>query len=391
MKTLEGPRRLNAEKTYGSSIARVVSSLMYVEQQTRVEELAQIFDHNPDLMALGVTDSRGAYSGIVTRMHFFATLGRPFGRDILGRKPVSVCLEQVSCFSPHQNLFLVARQLEDALRDPQTTYFALCNAAGEFRGIFSSLDLLGYLSRMTQDDIDLAGNLQERMMRPRATWEGGGWRAMAAIQTAKGVGGDFCFCRDLGHHRWLFAIGDVSGKGMSAAIITSLLWGIVRSWDFDRGLKAFLQEVNTALIQTFHLEKYLTGVFFIFDSHKRSIRFADMGHGHAAIMRGGKLGTLQLPHLNLPLGIDAELVPQIFRFELKNEDMLCVWTDGLPEQENPEGEEYGQERLEKLVVEQQRHPQRIPELLFASLAGWHGDLPRHDDMTWFQLHMTDQA
>src|SRR6185369_14741718 len=152
------------------------------------------------------------------------------------------------------------------------------------------------------------------------------------------------------------ALGDVSGKGVAASVLTSLLWGVLQFYDYRKGLKRLLAQVNEALIRTFHLEKYLTGVFTIFDPVTRELTLADMGHGHSWLVRGGKARPLRFQGpsgasgMNLPLGIDLGLEPQVYRLKLRPGDLLCLYTDGLTEQESPAGQEFSETTVVHLAT-----------------------------------------
>jgi sigma-B regulation protein RsbU (phosphoserine phosphatase) len=100
----------------------------------------------------------------------------------------------------------------------------------------------------------------------------------------KGVGGDFIYHRTLAKDRQFVALCDVSGKGVAASMVTTLLWGIMETYDFTRGLKAFLRDLNQAVIKAFHLEKYLTGLFLVYNPKTQQVKIADMGHSLAFLL-----------------------------------------------------------------------------------------------------------
>lgn len=260
----------------------------------------------------------------------------------------------------------------------------LNDAEGRFTGIFTSKDLLTWLSRMTQEDIALAGQLQVRLVPLRSGESGLGWFTQAFSHSAKGLGGDFYHVIPLGGQKVFVALGDVSGKGVAASILTSLLWGVLRFYDFRKGLKRLLLQVNEALIHTFHLEKYLTGIFLTYDAENRELTLADMGHGHSFLVRQGKIRPLRFPNMNLPLGIDLGLEPTLYRLRLQPGDLVCLYTDGLTEQVSAEGHEFGDASVWRLASAP-GNPQALPETLLAALAAHQGAVPRLDDVSWLQL------
>lgn len=381
------------EKIYGSSLLRVAETFEYVVAADRIATVAELFQAHPDQMAVGVCDAEGRAKGLVTRVHLFNLLGKPYGREVLHRKPVADILEVVESFDMNANLFQTAEHLQASMDRSVLHYYLLHDADGRFRGIFSSKDLLAYLSKITQEDIHLAGQLQERLVKGRTSEKGEGWSVEAFSQSAKGLGGDFYHVMPLADGRVFVALGDVSGKGVAASVLTSLLWGVLQFFDYRKGLKRLLAQVNEALIRTFHLEKYLTGVFLLFDPATRHLTMADMGHGHSWIIRQGKARPLRFEGpsgssgMNLPLGIDLGLEPQVFRLKLQAGDLVCLYTDGLTEQENEAGEELGETAVVRLACRHSDAPDALPESLLHRLSRHQGPVPRLDDVTWLQLRV----
>ena len=381
------------ERVYGSSLLRVAESFEFVASDSRVTDLAELFQAQPERMAVGVCDADGRALGLVTRVHLFSLLGKPFGREVLSRKPVADIVEVVEAFDMNANLFQTAERLQPSMDRSTVHYYLLVDAEAQFRGLFSSKDLLAYLSKMTQEDIQLAAQLQERLVKGRLSEGGPGWAVEAFSQSAKGLGGDFYHVMPLPDGRLFVALGDVSGKGVAASVLTSLLWGVLQFYDYRKGLKRLLAQVNEALIRTFHLEKYLTGVFLVLDPATRELTLADMGHGHSWLIRGGRARPLRFSGpsgasgMNLPLGIDLELAPQVYRLKLQAGDLICLYTDGLTEQEDEEGHEFGETAVVRLACRTGSSPESLPDALMAGLARHQASVPRLDDVTWLQLQV----
>ena len=166
---------------------------------------------------------------------------------------------------------------------------------------------------------------------------------------------------------------------------------MLQFYDYRKVLKRLLAQVNEALIRTFHLEKYLTGVFLLYNPRDRTLTLADMGHGHSWLIRNRKARPLRFPGpsgasgMNLPLGIDLELKPQVFRLHLQPGDLLCLYTDGLTEQENQDGREFGETAVVRRAISCSEHPEELPAALLDSLTAHQTSVPRLDDVTWLQL------
>jgi sigma-B regulation protein RsbU (phosphoserine phosphatase) len=238
---------------------------------------------------------------------------------------------------------------------------------------------------MTQDDVELAGNLQERLVAGSERFDRPGFRGEAWSRPAKGVGGDLWFARPLAGERSFLALCDISGKGVAASLVVAMVWGMLRAFDLGRGLPALLAELNDAVLSSFHTEKYLTGVFLVVEPRAGRVLLADMGHAHVALLRGGRAQAVRTPRANLPLGIERDIEPAVFSLPLLPGDGLLVYSDGIPEQENPDGEEFGEAgllgRSAAILAAGGDLGRELPTLFDAHRAG----SPQQDDMTFLWL------
>src|SRR6185295_18289842 len=134
------------------------------------------------------------------------------------KKLVQEITEEVPFFNAHSNLFAVADEVRQGSKSDSPRYFLLVDTQHKFMGIFSSHDLVRYLSQITQEDIELAAMLQERLVREHERVVGKGWKLNAWSHYAKGVGGDFYSHRSLAGGKEFITLCDVSGKGVAASI-----------------------------------------------------------------------------------------------------------------------------------------------------------------------------
>lgn len=346
-------------RLYSSSVLRAARHFWSVPAASTTTDLADELQRRPQIQVVAVLDEEGRAAGVVRRDRLFALISKPFGRDILGRTPVSELAETVPVFDAHAGIFTVAQDALSTETEEASLYHVLVDEAGLFQAVLSSQDLANYMSRITQDDIELAGELQERLQESNEAIGGEGWGFEAWSRPAKGVGGDFYFTRRIGDGRFFLALCDVSGKGVAASLVVSMTWGMLRVFDLRRGLGNLVQTLNEAIVNTFHLEKYLTGFFAVYDPAARDLAVADMGHSHALLFRGSSVLSPRMQRSNLPIGIERDLDPVIGRWKLENGDRLFVFSDGLTEQENAAGEEYGERRLIRTVAESASPSKRL--------------------------------
>ncbi len=374
---------------YSSSALHAARYLHYVKASTNLLRVADALQDEYDIPAVAVVDDGGQVLGILRKDRLFALLGKPFGREVLRRSLVAEVVEEVPAFDAHADLFAVAeRMLPSASALPRNGGNEFCILVGEdggFQALLASQDLANYLSRMTQEDIELAGRLQERLLAGEGHEGGDAWSIEAWSRPAKGVGGDFYFTKQVDDGRLFLSLCDVSGKGVAASIIVSMVWGMLRMFDFRRDLRELVIGLNESIVATFHMEKYMTGVFLIYDPAQKRLLFADMGHSHAVLFREGSPRSLKGPRGNLPIGVDIELDPAIYPYRLLAGDKLLLYSDGLIEQEDSRAAEFGEQRLISTAASAIARGERLRDVIPAALDAHRRGTPQQDDMSFLLL------
>lgn len=382
---------LSIPRTSGPSMVRIASSFAYVDADVRVSDVYRAMSDDESVQAIGVVERSGAVVGILVRRDFFATMARPYAQDVFRHHPVREVMTEVRAFSADSDLFAVAEEIKRDLREPVVSYYLLTTSEGRFSGVFSSQDMLVYLSEITQTDITMARNLQARIVRDREISVGKRLELVAASQIAKGVGGDFYKVARYDDHRWMIALCDVSGKGVAASVITSVLWGMMSVYDFNRGLLPFVRDVNRYLFRTFETERFVTAILMDYDEESGVISLCDLGHSHLMVYREGRLSTVKTGQNNLPLGILPELEPRIDTFRPRPSDLLLMITDGLIEQPNIAGEIYSYSRIAQVIADVADSPvEVISDHLASDFSRFRGKRPLTDDVTWALMRFAPQ-
>ena len=377
------------KRTSDQSVVRIASSTTFVRADVRIADLYDAMTQNATVQAVGVVDSDETVVGIVVRRDFFATMARPYAQDVFRNHPVREVMTETRSFSGDSNIFTVSEEIAEDMRKPVVIYYLLTWSGDRFAGVFSSQDMLVYLSAITQADIAMARKLQSRIVRDREISVGQRLELVAASQTAKGVGGDFYKVTQYAEHKWLIALCDVSGKGVAASIVTSVLWGMMSIYDFSNGMVPFVQQVNRYLVQTFETEKFVTAVFMDYDEITGRVSVCDLGHSHLFLFRDGKMRAVKTNQNNLPLGIVADLEPSVDTVRPSPNDLLFVITDGLIEQANLVGQEYGLQRVSQVFGERDAEPvEAISDALFNR---FRGRRPLGDDVTWALMRFAPQT
>lgn len=362
------------------------SSLWYVEESVPALSLADALGDDT-IPAVGVVDASGRVKGIVIRRDFFNLLSRPFGRDVTKKHIVKDVTSTVKTFHWEENIFFVSSEIQAEIGKHENCYFLLKTDDERFAGIFSSRDMLMYLSDLTMKDLELARKIQTRLVKEYYRYSGYRFEVVASSIMAKGVGGDYYGVREYAPERWIIMLCDVSGKGMAASLITSMLSGMMETYDFSQGLEAFITGLNRTLVESFEQERFITGVFCLLNAATGKVVYCDMGHSYKYLLRNGSVLEFKNRASNYPVGITGDLPrPEASSFTLQRDDIFFLLTDGILEQLGPDGDDYSFNRLSSIL---KRHGSgKLETLKIKLLEDFHrfrGNRPLHDDTTFLLL------
>jgi len=381
---IEAIRQLQPRHRYGSSALKAADSFWVADEGIGAAALADALRERGGGEAVALLRGDGAAVGLVSRERLFGMLTKPFGREVLGRMPAREIAEPCPVYDARKSLFEVANDLLRGDAVPERCL--LVGEGGRFEGIVSARGLSAYLAQMTCDDVSAAAVLQERLLASGVA-SGPGWRLGSWSKAARGVGGDFWYGEALPDGRAFMALCDVSGKGVAASLVVAMAWGMIRAFDIGRGLSALVSALNEAIVAAFHLERYLTGFFAIYDPKTRVLEAADMGHSHALVFRRGEARRLSSASANLPVGLEPELRPTLARWRLRDGDVVFVFSDGLVEQPNQAGEEFGEAGLARAGALGFASGRGLEEAVPAELEAFAGETPQLDDMTLLALSL----
>lgn len=373
------------------AISRIAKGAHFVYGSDNILDLNDAWRRRTEIEAVGVLDKDDRIIGIVIRDKLLALVSRPYGRDVLTNHPISEFMDQPHVIPEDRNLFSVAEDIDPLMKQQGISYFVLSRAENRYGGIFSTQDMLVYLSEMTQNDIALARRLQSRMVRDKEVQVGDTFEIAGMSRTAKGVGGDFYSIKRYAPGRWIFALCDVSGKGVAASIITSLIWGMITIYDFSKGLTGFVKSLNASILQKFEAEKFVTGVLMDYNEHTGDVELCDMGHGYTYLVRSGRFLKLKNTQNNLPIGVMQDVEPTTNRFRPQPGDLYLITTDGLLEQKNTEGEEYSEAHIAQLIGADPNQPvELMVDKLMKEFNRFRGSQALSDDVTFTLLRFARQ-
>ncbi len=242
-----------------------------------------------------------------------------------------------------------------------------------------------------REELKMAHDAQMRLL-PKVMPRIKGFDLDAFCVTANEIGGDFYDVIEVSPDRLDIVIGDVSGKGASAAFYMAELKGVIQALaPHFTSPRKILMEVNTFLRKNFEANTFATMVYGIFIPSKRKIVLARAGHTPVALMKEGKVVWIETRGLGLGLA-PTEVSGSLIRektFVMNHGETLFLFTDGLIEARDPENQEYGEKRLgDALLPLSGLSAQEILREIHQDMEQFSRGVARHDDVTIFILRVT---
>ena len=232
-----------------------------------------------------------------------------------------------------------------------------------------------------RQEMQLAHDLQMRLL-PNVDIVAPAATVAARVVPAESVGGDLYNLFRLAGGKTGIMIGDVSGHGYQAALIMALAMSastIHAQATDDPGetLGALLDSMRDELMTT---EMFISLFYAVVDREAGTVRYANAGHPHAFVIH--KKGKIErLPAMDPPLGMGTE-APRGASRPWNGDDLLLVFTDGVSDARNRQGERLGEERIIELAKQHRADPPaRVLERIFELLDNHTGDTRRRDDLT----------
>ena len=198
--------------------------------------------------------------------------------------------------------------------------------------------------RRLDSDLALARDVMEDLL-PRATPTLDGFDIAGAHESSLAVGGDYYEFIPLPEDRWGVVIADVVGKGIAAALLVAAIRASIASLvGHELAVRAIMRRANRFFHESVEEGRYVTLFYMVLDVPARSLLYVNAGHVPPVLVRAnGEVDLLE--EGGVPLGLFQ--APRYFEGHatLTPGDVLGLYTDGIVEQTNPDGEEYGSSRL----------------------------------------------
>lgn len=232
-----------------------------------------------------------------------------------------------------------------------------------------------------EHELQLASEIQQRF-QPTAPPHVPGYELQGISFPCYEIGGDYYdfIARDDG--RMVIALGDVSGKGTAAALLMSSLHAAVHAQAItNQSIGNTIREVNRYLAENTPPNRFVTLFYAELDPATGALSFLNAGHNPPLIVHAA--GTVeQLASGGIPLGIASDADFREGRTQLAPGDVLVIYSDGVSEAQNPQGEEFGTVRLNEVVARNvDSSASGIRDRIEAALSKFAQGMPAADDIT----------
>jgi len=230
-------------------------------------------------------------------------------------------------------------------------------------------------------EIEIAREVQERLL-PRGGPAVKGLDYAGHCRPALTIGGDYFDYLQTPSGEIGFALGDIAGKGVPAALLMASLQASLRGLTAGgvSDLRELMAKLNTLVYDATPKNRFATFVYVLYDQDSRRVRLCSAGHNASLLISHDEAKWIRPP--GIALGLMRKAAYEQVEFTLAPGDRLILYTDGITEARNAVEDEYGEDRLAQFALTLGDLP--AAESLTACIAQvdhFAGSTPQHDDMT----------
>ena len=237
-----------------------------------------------------------------------------------------------------------------------------------------------------QSDLSVAREIQQGIL-PRSfklkVSDPGAVDIFASMEAAKDVGGDFYDFFPIDDHRIGFAIADVSGKGVPAAIFMAVSHTLIKATGIrDLASNECMETVNNILCNESVGSMFVTVFYGVYDLTTGQVDYTNAGHNPPYILHADGSVEMLKNDCNLVLGAVEDMKYNSQSLQLNPGDALVMYTDGVTEAENKAHDQFGESRLEtELAALQGADSKQIVQTVLAKVREFAAGAPQSDDIT----------
>jgi hypothetical protein len=239
-----------------------------------------------------------------------------------------------------------------------------------------------------EEELTIARGIQQGLL-PRGLPREGWLHASGSSAPSFQVGGDYFDCFPIGEDRWAALVVDVSGKGVSSALVAALLQGAFLTFD-DGPIDGKIRRVNRLLNERTEEGKYAT-IFYCTIDANGLVTYVNAGHCSPIVVSSGEK-AVYLEATGVPVGLvdDAEYTRETV--QLKPGDTVVIYSDGVTDAQDASGKFFGRRRL-RLSIENAMHlsAAELHSALQDTLEAHTADAEQADDLTLLVLQYRPQV
>lgn len=230
-----------------------------------------------------------------------------------------------------------------------------------------------------ENELQLARRVQSEL-RPTSDCAAPSLEFAASSVAADHVGGDFYDVFDAGDGKIAIVLGDVSGKGVPAALLVSVLQGAIRS-SAASDLELASGRINRMLCERTSRSRFATLFWAVFEPRTGTLRYVNAGH-EAPILVHKAGHSIRLHEGGPVLGLLPDVQYSVGTVNLESADTLVLYSDGINEAMNQRDEEFGVDRILQILLENtDAAPSAICRRITESVSAFAGNAPPQDDCT----------
>jgi sigma-B regulation protein RsbU (phosphoserine phosphatase) len=265
----------------------------------------------------------------------------------------------------------------------------LSELAGSFNGMTSKIrELIGELRKKEKLEAELAiaRQVQERLF-PRRVPELPTLELHGVCIPGRYISGDYYDFIELDDPSTAIALGDVSGKGVSAALLMASIQasmhaqlGMGRGHGSELSTSTLMALIGQQLYESTPSEKYATFFCSVYDDATGILRYTNAGHLQPILVRAGTTSALEGG--GMVIGLLPNVQYDQYQIQLQPGDLVAIFSDGIPEAENASAHEYGETRLAGLLRQNANRPlDELSNIITKSVDAWAHDPAARDDTT----------
>ncbi|HEY5533507.1 MAG TPA: PP2C family protein-serine/threonine phosphatase [Ignavibacteria bacterium] len=255
-----------------------------------------------------------------------------------------------------------------------------------------------------ENEINLAKEIQNHLL-PQRIPSLNGYEISGKNIPALNIGGDYFDIIKIDDNRIIIIIADVSGKGLPASLLMSNIQSAIHSFfkfnsDKEFNISEVTGKLNSLIYENTSSEKFITFFWGVIDKRNHSFIFSNAGHNPPLFFKKSKIegNEHEIPKsklfstLNeggLMLGIIEDFQYESGKVKMIKNDMLILYTDGITEAQNSDGDEFGEERLHDIIISNRnKKGEEIVNIILKEVEIFAGINKQYDDQTLIILSRT---